>query len=55
MLFPAYGRTVSTLTGKPFSKPLTYADDVLEQIKAGLQDDADLQGCCLDVFAADVM
>ena len=35
-LFPAYSRTVQTLTGKPFSKPLAVNDDVPPQIQAML-------------------
>lgn len=54
VLFPAYKRTVETLTGKPFSKPVTIGDDVPAQIKTWLED-ADLQGRNLDMFAADVM
>jgi hypothetical protein len=54
VLFPAYQRTVSTLTGKPFSKPITIGDDVPAQIKEYL-DDVDLQGRNLDAFAADMM
>lgn len=54
-LFPAYQRTVQTLTGKPFSKPLTYSEDMPEQLLQWAQDDIDLQGRRLDVFASDVM
>lgn len=54
VLFPAYSRTVDTLTGKPFSKPLTYSDDMPEQMQEWLND-ADLQGRNLHAFAADVM
>lgn len=54
VLFPAYKRTVETLTGKPFSKPLTIGEDVPEQIVEWLAD-ADMQGRNLDVFAADMM
>lgn len=53
-LFPAYQRTVQTLTGKPFSKPITIGDDVPAQVLP-LLDDVDLEGRNLDVFAADVM
>lgn len=53
-LFPAYGRTVSTLAGKPFFKPLTYGDDVPATLKDWMSSDADLQGRNLDAFAADV-
>ncbi|MGA0608843.1 DUF4055 domain-containing protein [Caldimonas sp. KR1-144] len=54
VLFPAYTRTVETLTGKPFSKPITVGEDVPEQIQA-LLDDVDLQGRNLDAFASDIM
>lgn len=52
-LFPAYGRTVEVLTGKPFSKPLTYADDVPERIKEWCEN-IDLQGHNLHAFGAAV-
>jgi hypothetical protein len=54
VLFPAYKRTISTLTGKPFSEPVTVGDDVPAQIAQWLQD-ADLRGRNIDAFAADVM
>jgi len=54
VLFPAYKRTIETLTGKPFSKSVTIGDDVPAQIKAWL-DDADLQGRNLDAFGADML
>jgi hypothetical protein len=54
VLFPAYQRTVSTLTGKPFSKAITIGEDVPPQIVEWLQD-VDLQGRNLDAFAADLM
>jgi hypothetical protein len=52
-LFPAYSRTVSVLTGKPFSKPLTYGEDVPARIKE-LTENIDLEGRNLDAFAADI-
>ncbi len=52
-LFPAYARTISVLTGKPFSKQLTYGEDVPPGIK-DLLDDVDLQGRNLHAFAADL-
>ena len=52
-LFPAYARTVSVMTGKPFSKPITVGNDVPARIKEFLQD-VDLQNRNLDAFAADV-
>jgi hypothetical protein len=51
--FPAYGRTVSVLTGKPFSKPIAYGDDIPAGIKE-LLEDVDLQGRNLHAFAADL-
>jgi hypothetical protein len=54
VLFPAYKRTIETLTGKPFSKPVAIGEDVPAKIKGWLED-ADLQGRNLDTFAADVM
>jgi hypothetical protein len=53
-LFPAYKRTVETLTGKPFSKPLTINEDVPAKIAEWMKD-ADLQGRNLHSFAADVL
>lgn len=52
-LFPAYRRTVSVLTGKPFSKPLTTSKDMPERIKGWLAD-VDQEGRNLDAFAADL-
>lgn len=52
-LFPAYARTVSVLTGKPFSKPLTIGEDVPPRIAAWLED-VDLQHRNLHTFAAEV-
>lgn len=52
-LFPAYSRTVSVLTGKPFSKPLTIGEDVPSRLQTWLED-ADLQGRNLHAFAADL-
>jgi hypothetical protein len=54
VLFPAYKRTVFTLTGKPFAEPVTIGDDVPAQIAEWLKD-ADLRGRNIDAFAADVM
>lgn len=52
-LFPAYSRTVSVLTGKPFSKPVTIGDDVPARLVEWL-DDVDLEGRNLHAFAADL-
>lgn len=54
VLYPAYQRTVDTLSAKPFSKPVTIGDDVPQDLRE-LLDDVDLQGRNLDRFAADVM
>lgn len=54
-LFPAYQRTVQTLTGKPFSKPMKLSDDMPAQIRTWVSEDVDLQGRKIDVFAADVL
>lgn len=53
VLFPAYARTVSVLTGKPFSKPVTIGEDVPPRI-AEWMEDIDLQGRNMHVFAAEV-
>ena len=52
-LFPAYARTISVLSGKPFSKPLTIGEDVPKRFGSWL-DDIDLQGRNLHTFAADL-
>ncbi|MCA3183911.1 MAG: DUF4055 domain-containing protein [Cupriavidus sp.] len=52
-LFPAFSRTVEVLGSKPFSKPLTYGDDVPPQIKEWCED-VDLQGRNLHTFADNV-
>lgn len=52
-LFPAFARTIEVLTGKPFSKPLTFGADVPTQIQAWCED-VDLQGRNLHAFAAGV-
>jgi hypothetical protein len=52
-LFPAYARTVSVLTGKPFSKPVTIGEDVPAKIKSWLEN-IDLEGRNLHAFAADI-
>jgi hypothetical protein len=53
-LFPAFGRTIEVLAGKPFSKPLTLGDDVPARLKPWT-DDIDLQGRNLHSFAASVL
>ena len=52
-LFPAYARTIKTLAGKPFSKPITIGDDVPAQIKTWAED-IDLQGRNLHAFTSEV-
>lgn len=52
-LFPAYSRTVATLSGKPFSKALTLGDDIPERIM-GWSEDIDQQGRNLHTFASEV-
>jgi hypothetical protein len=54
VLFPAYKRTVDTLTGKPFAEPITLGDDVPTNIAEWTQD-IDLRGRNIDAFAADLM
>ncbi|MCZ4331092.1 DUF4055 domain-containing protein [Castellaniella denitrificans] len=53
-LFPALARTLGVMAGKPFSKALTYGDDVPARIREWC-DDADLQGTNLHTFAAGMM
>lgn len=54
VLFPAYQRTVQTLTGKPFSKAVTVGDDVPPQIVEWLED-IDMEGRNIDSFGADLL
>jgi Domain of unknown function (DUF4055) len=54
VLFPAYQRTIQTLSGKPFSKPITVGEDVPARFAPWLND-IDLQGRNLDAFAASVL
>lgn len=54
VLFPAFGRTVDTLAGKPFSKPVTLSDDAPPEVATWMQD-ADREGRNLHSFAADCM
>jgi hypothetical protein len=53
-LFPALGRTISVMTGKPFAKQMVLGDDVPANI-VDWCDDADLQGNNLHSFSADLM
>lgn len=52
-LFPAYERTVSVLTGKPFSKPITIGEDVPSRFVPWFED-IDLQGRNIHSFASDI-
>ncbi|HHL2824769.1 TPA: DUF4055 domain-containing protein [Citrobacter murliniae] len=53
-LLPAFARTVEVLSGKPFSRPVTWADDVPKSI-TDLFDDIDMQGTNLHSFLASVL
>jgi len=53
-LFPGFSRTVKTLAAKPFSKPITFGDDVPPLI-AEYCEDVDLEGQNLHAFSAKVM
>lgn len=53
-LFPAYSRTVQTLAGKPFSKPITIGPDVPPELVQYFND-IDLEGRNLDAFSSDLM
>lgn len=52
-LFPAFSRTCEVLTGKPFSKPVTFGKDVSPRIMEWCEN-IDLQGHNLHAFAAAV-
>ena len=53
-LFPALNRTITVMSGKPFSKQVTLGDDVPAQIEQWCED-VDLQGNNLHSFAAEIM
>lgn len=53
-LFPAFRRTLGVMSGKPFSKALTYGEKVPEIIRAYC-DDVDMQGRNLHTFASEVL
>lgn len=53
-LFPAFARTLGVMSGKPFAKALTYADDVPTQIREWC-DDVDLEGRNLHTFASELL
>lgn len=52
-LYPAYSRTIKTLAGKPFSKPITIGADVPAQL-VDWSADMDMQGRNLHAFASEV-
>ena len=52
-LYPALARTVSVMSGKPFSKEITIGEDVPPLIRDYL-DDCDLEGRNIHAFAADL-
>lgn len=54
VLFPAFSRTVDTLAGKPFSKPLTLSEDMPDEVRTWCSD-IDREGRNLQSFAADCM
>jgi hypothetical protein len=53
-LFPAFTRTISVMTGKPFAKQITLGEDVPANIQTWCQD-ADQQGNSLHSVCTDVM
>jgi hypothetical protein len=57
-LFPALQRTVSVMSGKPFSKAMTFSKDVPPEIasdqSSGWADDIDREGVNLHAFAAEM-
>jgi hypothetical protein len=54
VLFPAFARTVKTLTGKPFSKQVTLSDDMPPEVQEWMQD-VDREGRNITSFSADLM
>jgi hypothetical protein len=52
-LYPAFKRTVGVMVGKPFSKAMTFGDDVPEKIRV-LCENVDQEGRNLHTFGADV-
>lgn len=53
-LFPAYSRTVDVLSGKPFSRPVSWDEEKVPQSIQTMFPDIDLQGTNLHSFLADV-
>lgn len=53
-LFPALRRTLSVMSGKPFSRALTYGEDMPEEVREWC-DDVDLLGRNLHTFASEML
>jgi hypothetical protein len=53
-LFPAFSRTVEVLSGKPFSRPVTWDEKVVPARIREMFTDIDLQGTNLHSFLADI-
>lgn len=53
-LFPAFSRTVEVLSGKPFSRPVTWDEKVVPARIREMFADIDLQGTNLHSFLADI-
>lgn len=53
-LFPAFSRTVEVLSGKPFSRPVTWDEKNVPSRIRDMFSDVDLQGTNLHSFLADV-
>lgn len=53
-LFPAFSRTVEVLSGKPFSRPVTWDEKVVPARIREMFTDVDLQGTNLHSFLADI-
>ncbi len=53
-LFPAFSRTVEVLSGKPFSRPVTWDEKVVPARISEMLTDVDLQGTNLHSFLADI-
>lgn len=53
-LFPAFSRTVEVLSGKPFSRPVTWDEKIVPARIRDMFPDVDLQGTNLHSFLADI-
>ena len=53
-LYPAYARTIETLSSKPFAKPVVRSDNIPAKVVPWLKD-VDLEGRNIDTFAYDVL